>query len=39
MIAMAAGALMLGEPVTLPLILGLAAVIAGVWVATTRPRG
>ena len=38
MIAMAAGALMLGEPITLPLILGLAAVIAGVWVATTLPR-
>jgi drug/metabolite transporter (DMT)-like permease len=35
MIAMTAGALALGEPVTLPLVLGLAAVIAGVWVATT----
>ena len=37
-IAMAAGALMLGEPITLPLVLGLAAVIAGVWVATTEAR-
>ena len=35
MIAMTAGALALGEPVTLPLVLGLVAVIAGVWVATT----
>jgi drug/metabolite transporter (DMT)-like permease len=38
MIAMVAGAVMLGEPITLPLILGLAAVIAGVWVATTERR-
>lgn len=38
MIAMAAGALMLGEPITLPLVLGLIAVCAGVWVATTQPR-
>lgn len=37
-IAMTAGALMLGEPITLPLVLGLAAVIAGVWVATTEGR-
>lgn len=38
MIAMAAGATVLGEPVTLPLILGLAAVCAGVWIATTESR-
>ncbi len=38
MIAMVAGALMLGEPITLPLVLGLVAVCAGVWVATTQPR-
>jgi drug/metabolite transporter (DMT)-like permease len=35
LIAMAAGTLMLGEPVTAPLVLGLVAVGAGVWVATT----
>jgi drug/metabolite transporter (DMT)-like permease len=38
MIAMAAGATVLGEPVTLPLILGLIAVCAGVWIATTESR-
>ena len=38
MIAMAAGATVLGEPVTLPLILGLAAVCTGVWIATTESR-
>jgi drug/metabolite transporter (DMT)-like permease len=38
MLAMAAGAMFLGEPVTLPLILGLAAVCAGVWLATTESR-
>jgi len=37
-IAMFAGTFLLGEPVTLPLILGLAAVCAGVWVATTEAR-
>jgi len=35
LIAMAAGTILLGEPVTLMLLLGLAAVCAGVWVATT----
>jgi drug/metabolite transporter (DMT)-like permease len=35
LIAMAAGTLLLGEPVTVTLILGLVAVGAGVWVATT----
>jgi len=35
LIAMTAGALLLGEPVTLTLVLGLVAVGAGVWVATT----
>jgi len=35
LIGMTAGALMLGEPVTVPLVLGLVAVGAGVWVATT----
>ena len=38
MIAMAAGATILGEPVTLPLILGLTAVCTGVWIATTESR-
>jgi drug/metabolite transporter (DMT)-like permease len=38
LIAMAFGALLLGEPVTLPLILGLVAVCAGVWLATTNSR-
>jgi drug/metabolite transporter (DMT)-like permease len=38
LIAMVAGALMLGEPVTLTLVLGLVAVGAGVWVATTERR-
>jgi drug/metabolite transporter (DMT)-like permease len=39
MFAMTAGAMFLGEPVTLPLVLGLAAVCAGVWIATTEsPR-
>ncbi len=38
LIAMTAGALMLGEPVTLTLALGLVAVGAGVWVATTQGR-
>ena len=35
LIAMTAGAMLLGEPVTLTLVLGLVAVGAGVWVATT----
>ena len=35
LIAITAGALLLGEPVTLTLALGLVAVGAGVWVATT----
>jgi drug/metabolite transporter (DMT)-like permease len=35
LIAMIAGTLMLGEPVTITLVLGLVAVGAGVWVATT----
>lgn len=38
LIAMGFGALLLGEPVTLPLVLGLVAVCAGVWVATTNSR-
>jgi len=38
LIAMAFGALLLGEPVTLPLILGLVAVCARVWIATTNSR-
>jgi len=38
LIAMTAGALLLGEPVTLTLALGLVAVGAGVWVATTVSR-
>jgi len=38
LIAMTAGALLLGEPVTLTLVLGLVAVGAGVWVATTVAR-
>jgi drug/metabolite transporter (DMT)-like permease len=38
LIAMAFGALLLGEPVTSPLILGLAAVCAGVFIATTNSR-
>jgi len=40
LIAMTAGTILLGEPVTLTLVLGLAAVCVGVWVATTdaRPR-
>ena len=36
LIAMTAGAVTLGEPVTLTLVLGLVAVGAGVWVATTN---
>ena len=35
LIAMAAATLLLGEPVTATLVLGLVAVCAGVWVATT----
>lgn len=35
LIAMAAGTMLLGEPVTVTLVLGLAAVCSGVWVATT----
>lgn len=35
LIAMAAGTMLLGEPVTATLVLGLVAVCAGVWVATT----
>ena len=31
-------ATMLGEPITVPLVLGLIAVCTGVWVATTEPR-
>ena len=38
LIAMAFGAMLLGERVTLPLILGLIAVCAGVWMATTNSR-
>jgi drug/metabolite transporter (DMT)-like permease len=38
LIAMVAGTLMLGEPVTLTLVLGLVAVGAGVWVATSQGR-
>lgn len=38
LIAMIAGAMLLGEPVTLTLVLGLVAVGAGVWVATMEPR-
>jgi drug/metabolite transporter (DMT)-like permease len=37
-IAMIAGTLLLGEPVTLALGLGLVAVCAGVWIATTEAR-
>lgn len=37
-IAMIAGTMLLAEPVTLPLILGLIAVCAGVWVATMEGR-
>ena len=35
LIAMASGTMLLGEPITVTLVLGLAAVCAGVWVATT----
>jgi drug/metabolite transporter (DMT)-like permease len=35
LIAMASGTMLLGEPVTVTLVLGLVAVCAGVWVATT----
>lgn len=35
LIAMAAGTMLLGEPITVTLVLGLVAVCAGVWVATT----
>jgi len=35
MIAMAFGTMLLGEPITITLVLGLATVCAGVWVATT----
>ncbi|MBX9944219.1 MAG: DMT family transporter [Reyranella sp.] len=35
LIGMVAGVLLLGEPVTLPLVLGLVAVFAGIWVSTT----
>ncbi len=35
LIAMAAGTMLLGEPVTAALVLGLVAVCAGVWVTTT----
>ena len=38
LIAMAFGALLLGEPITLPLVLGLIAVCTGVWIATTERR-
>jgi len=38
LVAMTAGALLLGEPLTLTLVLGLVAVGAGVWVATTVGR-
>jgi drug/metabolite transporter (DMT)-like permease len=38
LIAMAFGTLLLAEPVTLALILGLVAVCAGVWLATTNSR-
>jgi len=36
LIAMAAGTMLLGEPLTLTLVLGLIAVCTGVWVATTN---
>lgn len=35
LIAMASGTMLLGEPITVTLVLGLIAVCAGVWVATT----
>ncbi len=35
LIAMAFGTILLGEPITVTLVLGLVAVCAGVWVATT----
>lgn len=35
LIAMAAGTMLLGEPITATLVLGLVAVCAGIWVATT----
>jgi drug/metabolite transporter (DMT)-like permease len=35
LIAMASGTMLLGEPITVTLVLGLVAVCAGVWVATT----
>ncbi len=37
-IAMVAGTVLLGEPVTLTLVLGLVAVCAGVWIATTEAK-
>jgi drug/metabolite transporter (DMT)-like permease len=38
LIAMVAGTMLLGEPLTLTLVLGLIAVCIGVWVATTETR-
>lgn len=38
LIAMTVAAMLLGEPITLPLVLGLIAVCAGVWIATTETR-
>ena len=35
LIAMASGTMLLGEPITITLVLGLVAVCTGVWVATT----
>ncbi|MDP1532649.1 MAG: DMT family transporter [Rubrivivax sp.] len=35
LIAMASGTMLLGEPITVTLVLGLVAVCAGIWVATT----
>ena len=32
-------AIFLGEPITLPLVVGLVAVFAGLWIATTESKG
>jgi drug/metabolite transporter (DMT)-like permease len=37
LIAGVSAALILGEPITLNLIVGLIAVFAGIWIATTEP--
>jgi drug/metabolite transporter (DMT)-like permease len=31
-------AVLVGEPIGLPLVLGIAAVGAGIWIASTQPR-